>query len=169
MLYALGGPRKRGHIHAPLSSIEKNNRPAFGFVRNPWDRMVSLYSHLCQKTVAPGRLPYQNNIAEKGFKWWLMKDQYYIGRETAELQPLQVRSQMWWLDDCDWVGEFEILKQDFELICADFGIKANELPHINASKHAYYSTYYDDESRAFVSEHFAPEIKRFSYQFEELI
>jgi hypothetical protein len=166
MLQALNGPRKRGHIHAPLSSVERNNRPAFGFVRNPWDRMVSLYSYLCQKTTAPGLLAYQKQINEAGFKWWLMQDHYFIGRETSELEPLQIRSQMWWLDDCDLIGRFESLQMCFDLICSKLGIEKSVLLNLNASKHGHYSTYYDHESRAFVAEHFAQEIKRFNYKFE---
>ena len=35
--------------HTPLYAIPREGRFAFGFVRDPWARMVSLYRFHCQK------------------------------------------------------------------------------------------------------------------------
>ena len=164
---ALGEPLKSGHLHSPLSAIQKGGRAAFGFVRNPWDRMLSLYAYQCQKPQPPKSPAYQQLIRDNGFKWWLMEDEYFIEGWTPGLEPIQRRSQMWWLEGCDFIGRFENLRLSFSWICGLYGIKERPLPHINASSHAHYSTYYDDESRAFVAEHFAPEIELIGYQFEE--
>ncbi len=152
-------PLKNGPLHAPLRSVRKGKRKAFGFVRNPWDRLVSAYSYYCQREMPPHRIEQQALARKHGFKWWLTEWQ-----PTPKDQAVSFRSQMWWLDGCDRIGMFEYLKRDFEIICAEFGIKANKLPHINASKHEHYSTFYDSETIAIVGSLYAPEIERFEYE-----
>ena len=118
---ALGEPLKSGHLHSPLSIMPKGDKSAFGFVRNPWDRMVSLYSYLSQKMMRPQEMAYQCRVADKGFKWWLLEDEYFIERVAPGLLPLQRRSQMWWLDGCDFIGRFENIDDDFLWACHAFG------------------------------------------------
>ncbi len=149
-----------GPLHARLRSIRKGNRFAFGFVRNPWDRLVSAYSWYCQRDMPPHRLESQALAREHGFKWWLTEWQ-----ATPRDQGLNFRSQMYWLEGCDKIGLFENLRSDFESICAELAIKARKLPHINASKHDHYSTFYDDETVKVVSRLYSPEISKFGYEF----
>ena len=158
---ALGHPLS-GPLHGNLESVIKGNRKAFGFVRNPWDRLVSLYSYLCQKDMPPQRLELQVLAGERGFKWWLTD-----GQTRSEEQAHSLRSQLWWLNGCDRFGRFESLQADFDSICADFGIKTKTLPHINKSRPDHYSAYYDDDSRRFVEKYYAPEIDMFKYRFEK--
>ena len=155
--------------HTPLFKIPgRKGKPSFGFVRNPWDRMVSLYFFMCQKSMTPRYIQYQRDLNEKGFKWWLMEDRYFMEREEGwsdGLNPMQRRPQMFWLNGCDHIGRFETMREDFNRITRELDIKHTGLPHINQSKHAEYQKYYDDETQAFVAEHFAPDIERFGYTF----
>ena len=155
---ALGIYPKMENMHRPLFLVDKGDRQAFGFVRNPWDRMVSLFAFNQSWDVGHG-----------DFKAWLTKGRYFGDHDEnwPGHPPHQRRSQMWWLDGCDFIGRFENIDDDFLWACHAFGMVTGSLPHINDSNHDHYSIYYDDESRAFVAEHFAPEIERFGYKFEE--
>lgn len=179
----LGGVSRGLPGHAPLFFIDANlrrGRFAFGFVRNPWDRMVSVYAFLCAKTVKRNEsAEYQLNIREMGFKRWLLDDAFFQEQDslwrTPGLEPIQRRSQMFWLEGCDFVGRVETLEADFSAIRSQLNQKPgwaerlgwkSVMPHRNRSRHAQYQTYYDDETREFIAGHFRPEIARFGYMFE---
>lgn len=161
---------RRKPAHRPLFNVA-DRKPAFGFVRNPWDRLVSLYCFMCQKTMREERhAVYQRHIRDVGFKTWLMNEHYFMDDEddwaSPGMEPMQRRPQIFWLDGCAHVGRFETLAADFADIAAAMNIAASAPPHVNASRHAHYAAYYDAESRAFVAEHFAPDIERFGYRFQ---
>lgn len=152
-----------GPLHATLRSVRKGKRFAFGFVRNPWDRLVSMYCWYCQRDdMPPHRLEAQALARARGFKWWLTEWQ-----KTPRDQALSFRSQMYWLDGCDRIGCFESLQAHFRTICAEQRIATGPLPHINRSKHGHYSTFYDDKTVRVVARLYSPEISKFGYEFQQ--
>lgn len=137
----------------------------FTFVRNPWDRMVSLYEYRLRKNKT--RLA-QHNL---GFEQWVKKT---IGNEQDPFyynNPMSFQPQVEWLKDqqgkisIDFIGRFERFSVDFDKICKTLGLET-QLPHLNASSHAPYQTYYSDECRAVVARWFHEDIQRFDYRFE---
>lgn len=141
---------------------------SFGFVRNPWDRMVSLFYFLTR--VYPNKNPHegQKRLRSIGFKCWLLNAVPENGGFPVTLpegQKLQTTSQMWWLDGCDRIGRFENLETDLREIGRDLGFYVRDLPHMNRSPRGNYRRYYDDETQAFVAKHFAHEIEQFGYKF----
>lgn len=162
---ALGGKSSEHPTHTPLFAVLQGNRFAFGFVRNPWDRMVSLYHFLCQKPFRKTDNFNQQQVRETGFKRWLMEDDFFMAEDTTAVQPMQRRPQLWWLDGADFIGKFEDLAHDFATACRLGGITGSRLGSINASDHDDYHAYYDDESREFVAQHFAVDIAEFGYRF----
>jgi chondroitin 4-sulfotransferase 11 len=66
----------------------------------------------------------------------------------------------------DYIMRFETLGDNFRRVCAELDIPATPLPHYNRSRREHYSSYYDGELRALVSERFALEIERFGYTFD---
>lgn len=179
----LGGMTRGVPGHAPLSWLTPDQRAgrfAFGFVRNPWDRMVSTYAFLGEKTVKRGEDPaYPARIRAMGFRRWLLEDRFFQPQDALwqapGLEPIQSRSQMFWLEGCDFIGRVETLERDMALIEARItrprgwrerlGL-ALAMPHRNRSSRAPYRDYYDDDTRAFVARAFAPEIARFGYRFD---
>jgi hypothetical protein len=65
----------------------------------------------------------------------------------------------------DHIGRLESIREDFQTICEQIGIEAN-LPHKNASSHRDYRTYYSDDTRELVADHFQEDIERFGYCFD---
>ncbi|QYK40135.1 MAG: sulfotransferase family 2 domain-containing protein [Paracoccaceae bacterium] len=178
----LGGVSRTLPGHAPLWWIDpaiRKDRFAFGFVRNPWDRLVSLYAFQSTKTVKNGEsAEYQAFIRSIGFTRWLLEDRMFMPQDAAwmapDLPPMQQRSQMWWVDGCDFVGNVETLDADFAGIAPRLALRRGwrevlglrpRMAHRNRSARAGYRDYYDAGTTAFVARHFAPEIERFGYRF----
>lgn len=64
----------------------------------------------------------------------------------------------------DFIGRYEQLRQDWQLVCRSVGIQA-ELPHLNRSGRRHYRHYYDGRLRRKVARRFAEEIDVFKYTF----
>lgn len=178
----LGGLTKSVPGHAPLFYLPEETRKsrfAFGFVRNPWARMVSVYAFMCNKPVRRNEDPeYQKAMRRMGFETWLMEDAFFAYDDrlwkTDDLAPSQRRSQMFWVDGCEFIGKVETLDADFAHVAESIGLKprwrerfgqTRGVPHKNKSQHKDYRSYYSDDAAAFVARHFAPEIERFGYGF----
>ena len=117
----------------------------FTFVRNPWDRLVSAYQYSKR---------FGNTT---DFKEWIV---------DIDLNH-KYGPQYDFVKGCDFIGKFENLEEDFNIVCDKIGIPRQDLPHKNKSKHKHYSEYYDDETREIVAEKYAEDIDRFNYKFGE--
>ena len=138
----------------------------FTIVRNPWGRVVSLYHYRMRNN--------QTGLGEENvsFENWLKRTlveqdpQYYD-------KPKMFLPQVDWLVnendqiDVDFIGRFERLNEDFDVIAQRIGTKA-KLPHVNASKHKHYSAYYSDEAVEIVRNWYTKDIAEFGYQFEQV-
>jgi hypothetical protein len=148
----VGGLGQLWTIHA-TAEIARDEVPdwdkmrSFAFVRNPWDRMVSVWRKFAPNLDFP---TFVNRPAIFG---------------------LNQRPQVAWLFDrngkqiVDDIGRFEDLNRDFAQIAASWGSTAQPLPHINATDHADWRSYYTPELRDHVSKTFAADIETFGYRF----
>lgn len=123
---------------------------SFAFVRNPWDRMVSYYFfRKCNDGVK-----IDKNISfEEVIKTFQPPNQYSFLKHFGENS---------------FIGRFENLQEDFDIICDKIGIPHQQLPHNNKTKHKHYTKYYDDKTREIVAERFAKDIEYFGYKFGDL-
>jgi chondroitin 4-sulfotransferase 11 len=156
-------------LHAPLSWYKKtygeqvyNDYFKFTFVRNPWGLRVSLRKWLAKH--AQGRLgKYARRLS---FSDW-------IKRYVVNCRPNQTGvglTQLGYLnpvEDMDFIGRFENLQQDFDIICDKIGIPQQELPHENKTNHKHYTEYYDDETKSIVAKKYRKDIEYFGYEFGE--
>lgn len=128
----------------------------FAFVRNPWDRLVSYY-HYVLKNPRHHRHEKVNNLED--FNAYV---DFEIKRNKFSQAELLVDKN----GDLkvDFIGQLENLSEDFQYICDKIGIQC-ELPHVNQSSHKKYQELYDEESTEKVAQHWANEIKLFSYSF----
>ena len=139
----------------------------FSFVRNPWDRMVSLAKY-------PGTYKLNLNKGKLvGFEDYFQKfpeievdgrskslsDTFYPIKNSVYLNILNV--------ELDFIGRFENLNEDFEFIYKSIGDIPPLLTNdsIHRSYHGHYTEYYDDETRQIVAEKYAKDIEYFGYKF----
>ncbi len=133
----------------------------FGFVRNPWDRVVSLY-------LRKEGIQMVDKMSFEEFVRWIQN------RSDTCIHPSTHKNQLdWFLDErgevaVDFIGKFENLSTDWAFISTKLGIE-QELPHANKnpSKKKHYSEYYTDELRNIIADKFRTDIEYFDYRFGE--
>jgi len=144
----------------------------FTFVRNPWARMVSLHKYWFFNR------PYYNRRIghlPKDFKYFCDNTEHVFDHlPSAERVHILPQVDLNGNGDCmkyvDYVGRFENLKEDFNIICDKLGVSGvkRKLRHRRSShtKKPYWE-YYDDETRQIVAEKYAKDIEYFGYKFGE--
>ena len=65
----------------------------------------------------------------------------------------------------DYVGKLESVQADMAAICDKIGIPRLHVPHVNPTRHAHHTKYYDDRSRRMVQEIYERDIEGFGYSF----
>ena len=131
----------------------------FCVVRNPYDRAVSLYHYLSQRT---DHHLYER-VSRLSFKGYLD----YLARRRRTKNP----TQLFYVADAkgqpivDDILRFETLNGDFANLCGDLGMPEKvELPMNNTSDHKPYWEYYsDDYSRELVKDLFTADFQTFGY------
>ena len=140
-----------------------NNYFSFSFVRNPYDRMVSLYNW-CRK----GKFNFpicQEAIQAENFS-------QFIRGECFQKLP----NQLDYLTDnrkkviVDFIGRQESIQEDFDSICTKLDIPKNNM---NKFKHNvrkrdysnYQSYYYSEEDIEIVTKKFSTDLDYFDYKF----
>ena len=130
----------------------------FGFVRNPWDRVVSLY----ERTEA---LQLKDKMAFDEFVDWIQ----YSSATCVHSSPH--RYQLDWFVDpngnmlADFIGKFERLEEDWAFVAKKLGLNEN-LPHQRPNPRArHYTEYYTPRTRDVIANKFKVDIERFGYEF----
>ena len=178
--------KKHGSASFVMDEIgepEFKSRFSFAFVRNPWDRMVSLFyfkkTRWTRKAKNTAQYPNMlKNAAAKfyleddflGFMQWFLLDLSCDSLSVHNHIPNQ--EQLAWLTNkdgtdiiVDFVGKVENIAEDIEVIRKVLGIKA-ELSHQNKTvREPEYRKYYDDETAELIADVFSRDIEAFGYEF----
>lgn len=159
----------------------------FGIVRNPWDRLVSMFHfRKCKDPVFPGVTGELRSLrhAITHPRHW---GKHLANARTTSVHPDEefedwVERQLLgnrlakgfscchYLFDYDGsllvdeVFRYEHLENDFSRLCNSLHLNA-PLVRLNSSHHADYRTYYTSNLRDLVTEHFAEDIQRFEFRF----
>lgn len=156
---------RRGRTHTTAAQAKVmlpetvfNEYFKFAYVRNPWDLMVSYY-HYIKSTDTAKRSARVNKMS--GFDDYLL---YEIKRNKFSQSKYLIAKDGTLL--VDYVGRFEDLYKDYEFICSKVGI-VSDIPHRNKTVHADFRSYYTDETAQLVADHWAEDISRFGYSFDE--
>jgi len=130
----------------------------FGFVRNPWDRVVSLY----ERTEA---VQLRDRMTFDEFVDWI----HYSSATCVHSSPH--RYQLDWFVDpngnvlADFIGKFERLDEDWAFVAKKLGVTEN-LPHQRANPRTrHYTEYYTPRTRDIIANKFKVDIERFDYEF----
>ena len=140
-----------------------NNYFKFTFVRNPFSKCLSEY--FWEKSYLNESLSFNDWVKLKLGDLINQSENNIIMRQKHNLEQYKFIYDT--LDNClvDFIGRFENLQEDFNIVCDKIGTPRKDLPHENNSKHKHYTEYYDDETREIVAEKYAKDIEYFSYKF----
>ena len=153
------------HMH--LKDIIKTNPEAkgyfkFGFVRNPYDRLVSAYHDFkhCE-----GHQSWAHPIQKyKTFKEFAIDLNSEPCKNWIHLRPqfeyLEIDAKL----GADFVGRFEHLNESFLMIQNLLNIPIRALGHHRTSSHKQYATYYDAETKNAVYEFYRKDFEEFEYE-----
>jgi Sulfotransferase family len=163
----------------------------FGFVRNPWDRLVSWHSMIDQARAIPW---HETWFDERKRRHYRQMRKNPLWRQALEQGadfdafvrncdvPVMVErgarysfafNQVDYLADAvgnlavDFVGRFEHWERDADAVFRRLGIEVGPWPRHNPSRHRHYSTYYTPETADLVRRRFARDIAAFGYEFAE--
>jgi len=123
----------------------------FCFVRNPFDRMVSVYFRGKKR----GRVP----------SWFSFLDFCHQIDTPKYYHPWMCDPQVRWTENTnlEFIGRFENLEKDFQRVVKAIDFEPCELPWENAEKHGPYRDYYCDESTEMIGCLFKEDFETFGY------
>ena len=153
-----------GHGHITVQELRSVLPPEvwkshykFAIVRNPFDRFVSVCSFLNRDNP---------EFKEHPLRW--MKAALQRPRFR---QRVLVRPQIDQLMDkdkeirLDYIGRYENLQQSMDRIFRDLDLLPTSLKQRNASSHAHYKQYYDDELKDAAASFYKQDLKLFGYEY----
>lgn len=151
---------------------------SFGFVRNPWSRMVSWWemTQWFKRRAARGRPDATRHLETNPFLAAVARDydgfEDFVVRGPEEWERLR-RPQLAYLTSpvgrVDLIGRTESLSADLAAVAERLGLPPGTgVPHRNRTRQrAHWRTYYDDRTRARVAEVFAVDVAEFGYTFDD--
>ncbi|MEM1326638.1 MAG: sulfotransferase family protein [Bacteroidota bacterium] len=173
--------------HATISQIQAQLSPEqferyfkFSFVRNPFDRFLSLYNYARLKESR-----YHSAINPEKALWGKHLDYDLLEHATLNqcahylLEGRLRHDEGWnhwlpqvnWLKDgngnipLDFIGRVETIPEDFKQLATQLNIDG-ELPYLNKSKRIIdYKDCYDKETQKIVSDYYKEDLETFGYQF----
>jgi hypothetical protein len=149
---------------------------AFGFIRNPFDRLVSawkMFSLGIQDTgwCVPGDLKKKMNLLEF---LKIATDEtipFRVGEMSGRVRirnhTLPQSHEFYGLDQVDFLGRFETYDQDVRTIFRRIGLAERTLAarHVS-SREKGYQQYFDQETREIAEAYYADDLSAFGYRFE---
>lgn len=155
--------------HLPI-----NYRASYKFcvIRNPWERMVSLYEHRLRKidrttNGVPRNSEADKKLLRKGFAPWLLK--------TKNLSDVVLTKmpQVEWIRDsegnvvCDRIVNIQSYDVEIREISEELKLPQVEMNRVNVSSKdsSKYASYYNRATRKHVEKYFAEDIDLFKFSF----
>ncbi|ARN73891.1 sulfotransferase family 2 domain-containing protein [Oceanicoccus sagamiensis] len=151
--------RSNGHVSDEFDQTAFK----FCFVRDPYERVVSLYHYFLKDERIGGNTTFLEFCQ-------LLKN--------TEIEPIglynysglsQCNPQVRWLDGMkmDFVGRYEDLEADFTRLAKEFSVVAT-LPNLNRARFYRLNEYYCAESKAIVEDYYREDFVAFDYKIREI-
>ena len=161
----------------------------FTIVRNPFDQVLSMYSHLRKSLYQKDILKEKygktiinpvnacNTALESSFplycKTVLKGSQYQKETDRKEWPVNHFAPFIEWISDdngkiiVDYIGKFENLSEEIDYIFKKLDRPLIQVPKKNRSKHKHYSLYYNQSAIDIVSNHYKKDFEYFKYTFHD--
>lgn len=145
------------------------DRFIFSFVRDPRDRLVSLYFYLRGYRLGQRRERESNRYLAgsfEGFARQVIKGNFVLPigwnnvRDWSQANP-QVR----WLEHIklDFLGRYENLDADWKRLCSNLGIEHHSMPRVRGTKHEPYTNYYSYHLWDAVTDFYWEDVQTYDY------
>ena len=143
-----GRIQRLNHPLGPLGHFFK-----FAFVRNPWDRVVSMYGYLLQNRELTEDISFHEFVMKRHrHPFGLYREQVnFLEDQKGELAV-------------DFIGRFENLQKDWETVENRIGMK-RRLGHFKQTSHKIYKSYYNQELIDQVAKIYPRDIAELGYDF----
>jgi chondroitin 4-sulfotransferase 11 len=157
-----------GHIRAVglKNSLQDNwdDYFKFAFVRNPWDRIVSLYHYFLQDSEKQCSALGKEIAKLGGFREFCLQiDNLELDAHFDPQISYLINYEGKFL--LDYLGRYESLDKDFDFVCKKIGLPTVKLPHLRKSNHDTYHNHYDDEIAKIIATKYKSDIDAFKYSF----
>jgi hypothetical protein len=135
------------------------NPIVFGVVRNPFDRMVSMFTHRQRKKKY--NTPEDQKVVDKGFEYWLLNTKHRADKMITTVP------QMSWFDECDnpqIIKNEELNTNWLKDVTSTTDFKHGlERVHKSQVDHSKYSKYHTKNTIEHIEHYFARDIEWGNY------
>lgn len=139
----------------------------FGFVRNPWDRVISFWHNKILNKKKPSfleRIKYAKQEKLEtldGLLEFLETQDLSSGNTHYRWQSANID-----LNEVNFIGRFENFSQDLQRVLFELGFPPTSIPHKNnTKKRKPYQDYYNLDQRKKVAKLYEKDIQLFGYTF----
>ena len=153
-----------GHGHITVQELRPVLKPGvwescykFAIVRNPFDRFVSVCSFLNRDNPVFKAHPLQ--WMKAALQRPRFRHRILVRPQNDQLVDKNKEIRL------DYIGRYENLRQSMDRIFSDLNLPSTSLKRRNASSHAHYKKYYDDELKDAVATFYKEDLKLFNYEY----
>jgi len=143
------------------------------FIRNPWDRFVSLYFYFYNMQPNHWAYKYDHQTVQNIRRFKSFEDFCLNFNDFDEAQPFKkfhFFNQSCWThyknkNIVDFLGRYESLNKDVQHLETKLNLESCPLKTKNKSKHNHYTEYYKSNTEDIVADIYAKDINYFNYKF----
>jgi hypothetical protein len=147
---------KQMHHPIPRNMNVPDDFFIFGFVRNPYERLVSSWGRGKENNQWPSELSFSD------FVLGTLQNKYAKSLKRLQEDLLETKKGR-----IDFIGRYESLQEDWAYVTSQIGLPDLELPHKNKREEKeHYSVYYTDKLVDAVTNFYKKDIELFGYSFE---
>ena len=141
---------------------ELSNYFSFCVVRNPWDRVVSMYNFSLKEKLG-SLYNIENNIKFEEFC-------QHLNDRRNDYSFIATHKQVEWTKGYyppKVILRFENLQEEFRDMLEEYNIQhiSPDIPHKNSTKHSHYKDYYTPETKKIIANVFEEDIDTFKYTY----